>query len=60
MLRRALQLAKYAGWWCLDGVVQVAFSVGVWVLCDLPSAWEAWKWQRQQRRAKRAMRDRRD
>lgn len=38
------------GMWLLDGIVTVAFSLGVWILSDLPNAWAAWKWKRQQHR----------
>jgi len=43
------RLARWA-WRCLDIVTAIMFSIGVWILSDLPNGWAAWKWQREQKR----------
>lgn len=48
---------KGCGWFVADLFVHISFSLGVWILSDLPSAWAAWKWKRARRKAK-AIRER--
>ncbi len=50
MCARLLRLAKSVGWWLLDALVTVLFSVGVWICSDMPNAWAAWKWRRMRKR----------